>query len=454
MIKSGKESGFSLVEIIISFGIFSVVIFAIAQLLLVSQEAAALGKEKVKATAMLSEYLEELKNIRRQNWESLINGRYIIRESSGNLELEASTEGEIIENFTRYLEIAYARRDQNENLVASGGEIDPSTKKIAVTVSWTSLHPSSISQETCLTRFLDNLAWTQSTVTEFDEGEMVLVEIVNPVINDGEVQLRGGCEENPEGGLIYNEQFHNTWQIHPSALADIKEVGPAEGEVFEGNLSLSISDFNGTSTKLRNGDTVCTIGFTNVEFQAYNDAAITQSFKIGGKWEQEFSEVVLPPQSWQLISIPYGDLSGGDEVNFDFIFFREGDQYQAGTKFYVDNMALSNGFGGFYATGTLTSSVLDTGRSSVFNRISFNGEIPVNTQIGLQTASSDSPTGPWIFYGPGGTSLDDDLYTTPEGEGVLFGGNIGQYFQYKAYLKSFDGQETPILYDVSVNYSP
>jgi len=115
---------------------------------------------------------------------------------------------------------------------------------------------------------------------------------------------------------------------------------------------------------------------------------------------------------------------------------------------------LGNGVGGFYQTGTLSSSVLDTGKSSAFNRISFTGSLPANTMIGFQAAVSNSPTGPWLFYGPGGTSSETDLYSVAEGQGLWLGANQGRYFRYKALLKSTDGENTPILKDVTINYSP
>lgn len=448
------KKGFALVELVVALGVFSIIVFAAIRLFIVSQEVSVIGEKKIQAQALATEDFEKVKNLKRNDWGSLTNGRYIFQNQAGNLTLAPTTTGEEVDGFTRFLEIDNAYRDENGNLVESGGTLDPSTKKLTVFISWSGLFPRSISQTTYLTRYLDNLAWTQTTVADFEQGEMEYVEIVDPTIDDGEIQLEGGCAENPAGAWIYDDQFQNTWQIHPSAKDDIKEVTQSDGKVYEGKKALELSSFSGNSTKLRNREQICTLGFTRSEFWAYNNAAITQSFQIGGKWEQDFVEVILPPRSWKFISLSYGDISGGSEINFDFIFFKAGSQYQSGTKFYLDNITLAGGVGGFYQMGTLTSSVLDTGHSSAFNQIGFNGQIPDQTQIGMQTAVADSSDGPWIFYGPGGTGLPDDLYTAPEGEGIWLGANIGQYFRYKAYLKSFDGENTPILYDVTTNYSP
>lgn len=449
-----KKNAFALVELIVALGVFSIIIFGAIRLFITVQETSIIGQKKTQAQALLAEYLAYLHNLRADDWENLTNGRWLVQESGGNLSLSPTTDGETINGFTRYLEIEDAFRDQAGQLVASGGFPDPSTKKISVTVSWSGIFPGSSTQSTYLTRYRQNLAWTQTTITDFSAGTMEYLEIVEPIIDNGEVQLQGGCLENPVGAWIYDDQFQNSWTIHPSAKESIKEVSQPPGFVYQGAKALEIANFSGSNTKLRNTGNVCTLGFTRIEFWAYNSAAINQSFQIGGKWDQEFVEVLLPSRSWRFISLSYGDVSGGQEVNFNFIFFRAGSQYQSDTKFYLDNMTLAGGIGGYYQVGTLTSSTLDANYQSAFNRISFNGLMPANTQIGIQTAVADSPAGPWIFYGPGGTSLPDDLYLNPEGEGIWLGANIGRYFKYKAYLKSLDGQETPVLYDVTVNYSP
>jgi len=447
-----KKNGFALVEILVCMAVFSMVIFAVAQLFWVSQEAANLGREKLKASGLALEYQEGLKNLQRNSWDSLVNGRHLLQNVSGDLTLVPTEGAETLGRFSRYLIIETALRDQNGNIVSSGGIQDQSTKKITVNISWEGVHPGQMTYVSYLTRYFENLIWKQTTQAEFDLGEKQYVETT--LVEDGEVQLEGGCGDNPKGAFIYDEGFENGWDIHPSAQNDIREVNAETGYVYAGELALEVSSFLGTSTKLRNGQNICTLGFTSLQFYAYNDAAVSQSFMIGGKWEQDFVEVVLPSRSWQYISLPYGDLTGGNEVNFNFIFFKAGSLYQTGTKFYLDQVTLGNGVGGYYQLGTLSSSVLDAGKTSAFNRISFNGDLPVNTVIGFQTAVSNSPAGPWVFYGPGGTTSDQDLYLEGQGSGLWLGANIGRYFRYKALLKSIDGENTPILKDVTINYSP
>lgn len=176
-------------EILISIGIFTVVVFSILQLFYTSRESGFIGKNKAKATILLSEYLEEIRNIRRHNWESLVNGRYIIQNVNYNLTLQETTGVETVGNFERYLLIENAYRDLGK-LVEVGGVNDPSSKKITVSVSWNALHEGTLTQSIYLTRYYDNLAKNWSTEVEFNAGTNNGTTVVNN--EGGEVILGSG----------------------------------------------------------------------------------------------------------------------------------------------------------------------------------------------------------------------------------------------------------------------
>jgi len=299
----------------------------------------------------------------------------------------------------------------------------------------------------------DNLSWIQTTQVEFDLGEKQYVETT--LVGDGEVELQGGCGENPAGAWIYDEAFQNTWGVHPSAKNNIKEISQPPGQVYQGTKALELTSFNGADTKLRNLKNVCTLGFTRLEFYAYNNATIQQSFWItGNQWNAiRWTEVVLPARTWTFISIPYADVSQGDEENLNFIFFKPG-TWESATKFYIDNMTMAGGTGGYYSEGTLVSSVFDAKRETAYNRISFTASLPALTSVGFQIATANNVAGPWLFYGPAGTTETNDLYSVSTGQGIWLGNNFGRYLRYKAYLRSGDGNNTPVLRDVTINYSP
>jgi len=185
-----KKNGFMLIELIIAMGIFSIVIFSTLEVFIASQTARGIGTDKVKATYLINEYFESLKNIRRQSWNNLTNGRFIISTSTGSAILQPTTTGEVVGNYTRFLDIADAYRDNEGNLVDSGGTIDPSTKKNTITISWGGLYPRTISQFNYLTRYLDNLTWEQTTEIDFNKGILGGTTVTN--VDGGEVQLGAG----------------------------------------------------------------------------------------------------------------------------------------------------------------------------------------------------------------------------------------------------------------------
>lgn len=447
-----KQSGEVLVEVLLAAALLVIILGPMLDFLVSGIETSWFASSEIKAQVLARENLEALRSIRERNWEELSDGTFYADSSTGAWQLVANEEGEMIDSFQRKIQISPVYRDDAGSIVTVGGRLDPSTKEVVNTISWRTLRDRVLVLKTYLTRFLDNLVWTQTTQAEFDLGEKSYVETT--LVDDGEVVLEGGCGENPSGAWIYDEAFQNTWSVHTSALNDFEEVTQPPGQVYDGTYALEISNFNGASTKLRNGENICTLGFTRLEFYAYNNADVDQSFGVGGSWQGGFSEVLLPPQSWEFVSLSYADVSGGNEANLNFLFFKEGSNYVGGTIFYLDNMTLAGGVGGYYSQGTLASSVFDAGRETAFNRITYNADVPVQTSVGFQTATANNSIGPWIFYGPGGTTSESDLYTDPNGEGIWLGNNLGQYFRYQAYLFSDDGLTTPTLYDVSINYAP
>jgi len=103
---------------------------------------------------------------------------------------------------------------------------------------------------------------------------------------------------------------------------------------------------------------------------------------------------------------------------------------------------------GFVASGDFESSTIDAGKLVAFNNLSWTSDTPANTDLKFQLAiNSDNAT--WNYFGPDGTNTS--YFTTP---GQIPLPEIdGRYIRFKASLGS-DGSATPVLDDVSINYSP
>lgn len=107
---------------------------------------------------------------------------------------------------------------------------------------------------------------------------------------------------------------------------------------------------------------------------------------------------------------------------------------------------------------TLTSSIFDTAvlSGAAINSIMWQGVQPNETNVQFQIASSNSPSGPWDFFGP---DCSTSIYYNPQGPNIQapisLKCNNKRYFQYKVFLTSDPNRtSSPIIDDIIVNYSP
>lgn len=130
--------------------------------------------------------------------------------------------------------------------------------------------------------------------------------------------------------------------------------------------------------------------------------------------------------------------------------------------------------GEFASSGTFESDILDFSLSTnktAFNRIIASVNEPASTTIKLQVASKDAISCSGISYtyiGPPdpnnpNTPQTDTFYTPtantingliPYSANVAGFDNPGKCFRYKVFFDTSDSNSTPILYDVTINYSP
>jgi type II secretory pathway pseudopilin PulG len=131
---------------------------------------------------------------------------------------------------------------------------------------------------------------------------------------------------------------------------------------------------------------------------------------------------------------------------------------------------IEGGSGAFYTnSGTFESSSMPVPipqYPSGFNRITATVDQPSQTNVQLQVAVAQDVSGScssasYTYVGPDGSPTS---YFTPT-SGVIYGvipfgnyspnyTNPGRCFRYKAILSTTDTNQTPVLKDVTVNYSP
>ena len=118
-----------------------------------------------------------------------------------------------------------------------------------------------------------------------------------------------------------------------------------------------------------------------------------------------------------------------------------------------DTWALAKGYVvNVDAVWTSSSTPVDTGCTNpVYNNIYWNSTTtPLGTILRFQIATSNSPTGPWTFTGPG--MFPGSHYTT-WGQQIDAGNNGREYFRMDAKLKTVNGRVTPRLEDLEVTWT-
>lgn len=118
--------------------------------------------------------------------------------------------------------------------------------------------------------------------------------------------------------------------------------------------------------------------------------------------------------------------------------------------------------GNYLDSGSLESPIYDVGYSTAFNKYAATVNKPSNTSITFQFAGADavsnSCTGAnYVYTGPDGTG---STYYTATTAAILLNSSGNGYknparcFRYKAFFSTTDYNSTPVLNDMSINYSP
>jgi len=110
--------------------------------------------------------------------------------------------------------------------------------------------------------------------------------------------------------------------------------------------------------------------------------------------------------------------------------------------------------GKYETSGTFESqtfdSTLGTTGSSGFNYLTWTASEPTGTNLNFQIATNTNGT-TWNFVGPDGSPIT--YFDLPQA--IPLANAEGKYFRFKAYFYSdSQGKNTPVLADVTLNYSP
>ncbi len=181
-----KFQGSLLLELLVAVGIFAIVLPPMIMGFIAAGGGKAQQNRRIEAIALLKETEEAVRSVREKGWSTFAqNGTFHPTVSANSWSLTSGNE--TINGLDRQLVISSVSRDENGVVVSSGGTVDPSTKKVVITVSWGFPFASSVTSTLYVTRYVGNAANSQTSQAQFNAGNPQNTRVTNN--SGGEIGL-------------------------------------------------------------------------------------------------------------------------------------------------------------------------------------------------------------------------------------------------------------------------
>lgn len=132
--------GFGLIEVLVVAVIMGLIITGLVTLTNFSLSVSQRLKNNIIATNLATEAIEAAKVVRNENWSGIsaltLGSPYHPAKAGSPLNWTLASNSEVINNFSRQIVVSAVNRDNNDDIVTSGGTLDSNTKMITATVSW------------------------------------------------------------------------------------------------------------------------------------------------------------------------------------------------------------------------------------------------------------------------------------------------------------------------------
>lgn len=183
--KIKEKKGQALIELLLAIGLASILIPALMAGFSVIRSGRAQENQRLVAINYLKEAEEAVRVIQANGWNNLVIGTYHPVVSGNTWALSAGSEV-LGGTYTRQIVIADVYRDPQGNIATVSGNLDPSTKKISITVTWNSSIASNVTSITFVTRY-GNDARIETSVADFSAGVLTTTQVTNDA--GGEVKI-------------------------------------------------------------------------------------------------------------------------------------------------------------------------------------------------------------------------------------------------------------------------
>lgn len=468
-----QQRGQSLIELLIAIGLTAILLPALLTGIVSSREGKAQEAERLEALGLLREANEAVRNVREKGWSNIAtNGSYYPTISGSTWTLTSGTQ--TIGNFTRSVTIESVQRNPAGAIVTAGGTVDPGTKKISTQVNWNNPYPSSVTSSEYLTRYLNNVAWLQTTQADFNLGTRTNVDtasvsgsvVLASTTNASGITIQNGGFNSNAANWTYNDWDQNGGEANatgkynssngnPGGYVDI--IIPAGNDDEVGGYwrqSITTSILNPLNTNI-------SFDYRVLNFMSRTAPTQPVTFKVYAFVDTLSGDPVMGTQVWTSPELTAtGNWTSTGIINISPRLSLIGLYYlklgiwletNAGTDvgpytIGIDNVQIPSGYS---LAGTLESSTFDAGTAVGWNYFTFTGLEPTNTNLQFQVATNNNNT-TWNYTGPDGTATT--YYESPLGLPLSL--SPARYFRYKAFLSTTNSAVTPTLQDASVNYSP
>ncbi|MFA5025273.1 MAG: type II secretion system protein [Candidatus Shapirobacteria bacterium] len=202
---SNKRTGFSLMEILVAVGVFSVIAVTGLNSFVPILVQNRLSIETMRASRLAEEGLEAARSIRNRNFTTLANGTRGIGISSGILWYFVGT-SDRTDKYSRRVSVSKARRDVGGSLVASGGVTDPDTFSIKSWVTWNYSigQTRTVAVETILTNWKKGILGIEDGLMIYGNGTVTIPRIrsYNSTSNTFSAQANLPSVINPRSVIV------------------------------------------------------------------------------------------------------------------------------------------------------------------------------------------------------------------------------------------------------------
>lgn len=184
--RDATQSGQFIVELLVAIGLMLVILPPLTYVMIATRESKPLQDVRAAANTLVQETYEAMRSVRERGWSYVaVNGTYHPVVSGGAWELASGAE--TVGGFTRQVTISDVYRDAGGAIVETGGSLDPSTKKIVATISWTLPSAASLSSTWFLSRYVRNSSVVHTTEADFAAGVVYNTQVANTL--GGEITL-------------------------------------------------------------------------------------------------------------------------------------------------------------------------------------------------------------------------------------------------------------------------